>query len=1145
MKCPNCHFENREGANFCNECGYKFELTCPECGATNAVGSKFCDGCGSKLSLPIEQAPKDLSVDEKLAKIQKYLPKGLTEKILSQRDRIEGERKQVTVMFCDMVGFTPLSELLGIEETYSIMDQVYEILIHKVHDYEGTVNEMIGDGIMALFGAPVALEDAPQRAIRSSLAIHREMAKFSEKLKQGKKGIPSLKMRIGIHTGPVVVGTLGNDLRVEFKAVGDTVNLASRMEGFAEPGTTYVSGETFKLTEGLFRVEALGEREVKGKKEPVNVYRVIAPSTRRTRFDVSAERGLTPVVGRERELELLLDGFERSKTGWGQAFSIMAEAGIGKSRLLYEFRKAVAHEDAIFLEGKCLSYSRGVAYHPVIDVLRANFDIQEEDGDSTIREKVKKGLQILAADEAATLPYLLELLSVKDSGIDDTPMSPEAKKARILDALKQIVLKGSQIRPLIMAIEDLHWIDKSSEESLQYLLGNISGAKVLLIFTYRPEFVHTWGGRSYHSQVNLNRLSNRESLSMVTHLLGTQDIEGALEELILKKTEGIPFYIEEFIKSFKDLQVIEKKDDTYRIAKEIQTVSIPAKVQDVIMARVDALSEETKSLIQAGSVVGREFSHDLIERVADLPDQKLLSHLSALKDSELIYERGIYPGSTYIFKHALTQEGVYQSLLKRTRQKYHRNIAQVLEEHFPGMTETHPELLGHHFTEAGLLEHAIPYWKKAGEIAIRRSANIEAVDHLTTALKLLKSLPDTTARDEQELLLHVTLCPAWLAVKGYATAEVGQTYARAYELCQRLGEPPQLVPVLIGLWLFHLLRLELHTAHELGKRLLSSAQRTRDPVTLLSAHYALGNTLSFLEELPAALEHLEQGIAIYDPQTHCSLAFRYGEDPGVACCIFRAWCLWYLGYPEQARQRMHETVTLAQRLSHPHSLAFALCAAAVVHQLRQERHTVQEQAEAAITLSREQGFPFFLALGKILRGWALAEREQAEERITQMRQGLAAYRAIGTRWIQPYFLALLAEAYGNAEQVHEGLHVMTEALDVIGTTREFAWEAELYRIKGELLLNAKGERRNTGWTPEDCFKKALDVARGQQAKSWELRAAMSLSRLWQLQGKFDDARKLLAPVYGWFTEGFETADLKKAKVLLDELSCCSCYLVSV
>lgn len=524
MKCPKCQFENPEGMKFCGECGVKLEKTCPKCNSSNPPGFKFCGECGQNLTLPSEPPPKDLSLDEKINKIQRYLPKGLTEKILGQRDKIEGEHKQVTVMFCDMEGFTPLVERLGPEEAYSIMDQVYEILIHKVHDYEGTVNEMTGDGIMALFGAPIALEDAPQRAIRSAYAIHREMARFSDKLNQEREGIPPLKMRVGIHTGPVVVGTLGNDLRVEFKAVGDTVNLASRVEGLAKSGTTYVTGETFKLTEGLFRFEALGEQKIKGKEVPVNVYRVIAPSTRRTRFDVSAERGLAPFVGRDREIELLLDGFERVKEGRGQAFSIMAEAGIGKSRLLYEFRKAVANEDVTFLEGKCLSYSKSVGYHPVIDVLKSNFDVREEDSDSEIREKVQRGLKILGADEASKLPYLLELFSVKDSGLDKIPMRPEEKKARITEVVKGITVRGSEIRPLIMAIEDLHWVDKSSEECLKSLLDGISGARIFLIFTYRPEFVHTWGGRSFHSQLTLNRLSNRESLTMMANLLDTEDI---------------------------------------------------------------------------------------------------------------------------------------------------------------------------------------------------------------------------------------------------------------------------------------------------------------------------------------------------------------------------------------------------------------------------------------------------------------------------------------------------------------------------------------------------------------------------------------------------------------------------------------------
>ncbi len=729
----------------------------------------------------LEPSPKDLSLDEKLAKIQRYLPKGLTEKILAQRGKIEGERKQVTVLFCDMEGFTALSERLGPEEAYSIMDQVYEILIHKVHDYEGTVNEMTGDGIMALFGAPIALEDAPQRAIRSSLAIHREMARFSDRMKQEGKGIPPLKMRIGIHTGPVVVGTLGNDLRVEFKAVGDTVNLASRMEELAEPGTTYVTEETFKLTEGLFRFEALGEKEVKGREEPVNVYRAIAPSTRRTRFDVSAERGLTPFVGRERELELLLDGLERSKAGRGQAFSIVAEAGVGKSRLLYEFRKAVANEDVTFLEGRCLSYSRGVAYHPVTDILKANFHIQEGDRDLEIREKVKRGLKVLGADEDATLPYLMELLAVPDSGIDKIPMSPEQRKDRIIEALKRIVLKGSEIRPLIMAFEDLHWIDKSSEEPLKYWLDSISGARVLLLFTYRPDFVHTWGGKSYHNQVNLNRFSNRESLVMVSHLLGMQELDKDLEELILEKTEGNPFFIEEFIKSLTDLKIIARKDRKYHLAKDTQDVTIPATIQDVIMARVDSLPEGAKEVLRTGSAIEREFSYELIKRVMGLPEQELLSHLSVLKDSELLYERGIYPQSTCIFKHALTREVVYDSILTRRKKRLHEEIGNAIEEICKDNLDEHYAVLAEQYTRSGNSVKGVDYSIKAGDRAAGVFAWHAARNHYETALRILKE------KDPQQKIEVLKKLAAVTAHDLDADASI--SYAQsAMELYEKLGD---------------------------------------------------------------------------------------------------------------------------------------------------------------------------------------------------------------------------------------------------------------------------------------------------------------------------------------------------------------------
>jgi len=743
MKCPKCQFDNREGAAFCLKCGEKLELKCPQCGKALPPLANFCDGCGHNLTLPSESASKVLSPEEKVEKIQKYLPKGIAEKILAHRDRIEGERKQITVMFCDMEGFTGLSEKIDPEEVYSIMDQVYEILIHKVRDYEGTVNEMTGDGIMALFGAPIALEDASQRAIRSALAIHREISRFNDRMKQEKPGLPQLKMRVGIHTGPVVVGALGNDLRVEFKAVGDTVNLASRMENMADPGTTFVTEDTFNLTEGFFRFEGLGERQIKGKEKPVNIYRVIAPSTRRTRFDVSAERGLTRFVGRERELEIMLDCLERARMGRGQAISIVAEAGIGKSRLLYEFRKAIANEDVTFFEGRCLSYSRNVPFHPIIDLLKSNFNIQEDDTDDTIKEKVKKGLAIVNADEASTLPYLLEVLSVKESGINQIMMSPEARKDRISGALKQIVLKGAALRPLLLAIEDLYWVDNSSVDVLKDLLDDIGGVAVFLIFTYRPTSILTWGAKSYHNQVILNRLSNRESLTMVDSILETNNIHSDLEELILEKTEGVPFYIEEFIRTLKDLKVIEKRDNQYTIVKDVKEISIPSTIHDVIMSRVDALPQGAKEVLQAGSAIEREFSYDMIQKVTELPERELLSSMSVLKDAELLFERGIYPDSSFIFKHALTRDVVYDSLFAKRKKKLHEEIGNTIEELYKENIDEHYGVLAEHFIISQNYEKGAKHFRLAGRKAEKTASLNDAIAYTGQAIGAFEKLPQT------------------------------------------------------------------------------------------------------------------------------------------------------------------------------------------------------------------------------------------------------------------------------------------------------------------------------------------------------------------------------------------------------------------
>jgi class 3 adenylate cyclase/tetratricopeptide (TPR) repeat protein len=861
VKCTKCQFENREGAKFCKNCGDKLNLSCPSCGNPYQSDSIFCDECGYDLIKPSEAPPKNLSFDEKLTKIQKYLPKGLTEKILSQKDRIEGERKQVTVLFCDMEGFTSFSERLGPEEAYTVMDRVYEILIHKVHDYEGTVNEFTGDGIMALFGAPIALEDAPQRAIRSAYAIHREMTKFSEKIKQEKDNIPPIKMRIGIHTGPVVVGTLGNDLRVEFKAVGDTVNLASRIEGLAAPGSTYVSEDTFELTEGLFRYEALGEYAVKGKAESVKAYRVIAPSTSRTRFDVSAERGLTPFVGRERELELLLDGFERSKDGRGQAFSIVAEAGVGKSRFLYEFRKAVANEDVTFQEGKCLSYSRNVTYHPVIDVVKSNFDIMAGDGDDQIRTKLKRGLKILDADEAQTLPYLLELLGVKGSGVDPIALSPEARKDRIIGALNRIAIKASQIRPLIMAIEDLHWIDKSSEDAFNSLLDSIAGARVFLIFTYRPEYLHTCDSKSYHSQINLNRLSNRESLVMVSHLLDAKEVRGDLENLTLEKTEGVPLFIEEFIRSLKDLKIIERKGNRYLFARDFLEMSIPSTIQDVIMARVDAIPEGAKEVLQTGSVIEREFSYELIKQVMDLNEKELLSRLSILKDSELLFERGIYPDNTYIFKHALTREVVHDSLLTQRREQLHEHIGNAIEEIYKESIDEYYGVLAEHYIDSKNYEKGADYSKLAERKAQNAASIKDAVTYSRKRISCLEKLPVDDYVEKKIISARTVLglyyIQLLLPVEAKVAVDPIIDLAIKHNSKRRISQ----INVILGDY-YSIVKEDYPTALEYYGKAIKVGEELNDLITLVLANDKMGACLSANGEFEKNLSCYEKALGI-------------------------------------------------------------------------------------------------------------------------------------------------------------------------------------------------------------------------------------------------------------------------------------------
>ncbi len=738
MKCPKCQFENVESAKFCNTCGNKLEVICPACAKGNPPGSKFCNECGHQLTLPAKPIPKELSFDEKLKKIQKYLPGGLTEKILAQKGKIEGERRQVTVMFCDLKGYTPLTEMLGEEEAYNLMNQVYDILIQKVNSYEGTVNELTGDGIMAVFGAPIALEDAPQRAVRAALEIHQTIKNLSDNCEQI-KGIPPLRMRIGIHTGPVVVGTLGNDLRVEFKAVGDTVNLASRMEGLAEPGTTYTTHETYRIIKEYFEFKKLGEIQVKGKEKAIEAYQVLGLGRAKSRLDAAKVRGLGSFIGRGKELEFLKDRFERAKFGRGQVVGIVGEAGIGKSRLVLEFKSSLAGDDFTFVEGQCNAFQQNTPNHIFREMVRKYFGIQDEEVPAVARKRIRDRIEFSDKALIQGIIFLCEIMSVPSE--DHPPKDLEEKRRLIFDAVKTFFLKESQARPLIIVADNLQWADKASERLLDYLVESIPNSRILILGIYRPGYTPSWSSKSYYSQITLNALSPDESVVLAKSLLHSEDLSESLRRLVLDRAEGNPLYMEELIHWLIEMGAIMKSEKGYAIAESSSTLSVPETIQEVIMARIDRLEQDLKRTMQIAAVIGRDFLFRLLKRISDVGDL-LQTYLMKLQGLEFIYEKNLFPELEYMFRHILIQDVAYHSLLTQTRKEFHEKIGNAMEEMYKDRLYEHCERLAYHYEQSGTLGKAAEYLYMAGKKAAGQLANAEAMTFCGKALKILEQLRD-------------------------------------------------------------------------------------------------------------------------------------------------------------------------------------------------------------------------------------------------------------------------------------------------------------------------------------------------------------------------------------------------------------------
>ncbi|MCY1254236.1 TOMM system kinase/cyclase fusion protein [compost metagenome] len=1132
--CRICGFENAARVSFCEQCGARQTYVCLLCGHELSPTARFCSECGAPVSA--------LRQGSAAAPIH-YTPAHLAERIRAEQVALEargataGERKTITVLFADMASSTALIHDRDPEEAHRLITPVIELMMEAVHSYEGYVAKSLGDGILALFGAPIAHEDHAQRALYAALRMQEAIRLHSNQLRL-EQGI-SLQIRVGIHTGEVVVRSIRmDDLHTDYDPVGHTIHIASRMETMAELSSVLVSESTHKLAEGYFEFKSLGAAQVKGIPKPLAIYELLGLGALRTRLQVAAHRGLARFVGREAELEVLHRGLELSTAGHGQIVAVVGEAGVGKSRLFYEF-KSRSQRGCLVLETFSVSHGKAFSYLPLIELLRNYFQITAQDNERRCHEKVTGKVLTLERGLEDLLPYLLYLLGIREVGSALADMGASLRRERTFEAITRLLVRESLDQPVELLFEDLQWLDSETEAFLAYLIERAANARILLLLNYRAEYQYSLGHQDNYIEVRLDSLGPAEAQGLLSALLGDDSGLGPLRQLILEKTEGNPFFMEEVVQTLVEEKALLGEPGHYRIEQTPVALHIPTTVQGVLAARMDRLPLAEKELLQTLAVIGKEFPLSLVRQVTGQPEDRLYALLAGLQAGEFIHERPAFPDVEYAFKHALTQEVAGNSLLSEQRGALHERTAQAIEALFHRLLKDHCSELAHHYSLSGNIPKAVEYLHCTGRQALERSAHLDAIRHLSEALEQLKHLPESPERARQELSLRVTLGPALIAATGYASPEVEANYTRALTLCEHSGEASQLFQVKLGLRVFFSLRAQHRKAHELGIALHSLAEDAKDPVRLGQAHIALGAASLFLGELREARSHLQQGLAHYEPGQHPAHAALYGQDPGVRGHSFLAWTLWYLGFPVQAAKQAQEALALARKLSHPFSLALGLVFAAEMHQCRHEAQLTREYAEAVITLSTEQGFPFWLPWGTVLRGWALAEQGNFEDGIAQIRQGLTAYQATGAEWGRPYFLALLAQIYEKARRAEAGLDVLAEALTTADITGERYYEAELHRLYGELLLqrsNAQARPSTEHAAAEACFHQAIAIARQQSAKSLELRVALSLARLRQRQGETTLARRTLAEIHGAFTEGFDTRDWQQAKLLLDTIA---------
>jgi class 3 adenylate cyclase/predicted ATPase len=1038
------------------------------------------------------------------------------------------ERRQLTVMFCDLVDSTALVARLDPEDAREVISAYQNTVTLQVARFDGHVAKFMGDGVLVYFGWPRGHEDDPERAVRAGFAIVEAVARLATWANA------PLKARVGIATGIVVVGDLvGEGSEQKQAVVGETPNLAARLQALAEASAVVVAESTQKLLSGLFELADLGAQDLKGFATPIHAWRVVGERKTEGRFEALHGHQITPLIGREHEVGLLLERFERARAGEGQVVLLSGEPGIGKSRL------ALALRERLDLDPRWVLRYQGSPYHgnsslwPIVCQLERAAEIAPDDPSEVKLDKLERLLGLAVADVAGAAPLIAELLSIRSDGrYASLDLTPQQRKSGTFAALLAQLEGLATQDPTLIVLEDAHWLDPTTLEFFGLVIERIQRLPVLLVITFRPEFSPPWTNHPHAMALALGGLARTQAAAVVARVAGGKALPAPVMEQILAKTEGLPLFVEELTKAVLESGLLAVADDHYELAGPLKPFAIPATLRDSLVARLDRPGL-VREVAQIGAVIGREFGHDLLAAVAGIDAARLEDTLSQLIEAELVFRRGVPPEVTYVFKHALVQDAAYGGLLRAQRQELHARVARALETRSPELAETAPELLAHHLTAAGFADQAIAYWQRAGHRAAQRSAHVEAIAHFTQALDLLATLPDDRTRAGRELNLLLDLGPMYIIVHGMATPQVADAYSRARELARQVGAPDQAYVATWGLWLSHQTRGLLSQARSLADEVLGLASAQDDPGLLLQAHHAAWTTLFFQDNIQTCLEHTERGIALYDIDRHGRHALRFGgHDPGSCACSTGALALWLCGYPDKAVEQSNEAIALARRLALPGSIAANINLDAMLHQYRREPDAVAKRLEELAVVCAEHGIRHYEATAAMLRGWVDVMRGRLEQGLAELRRGLAIHdrSPIGLR--KAYYGAMLVEAHIRRGDVDSGLAQIEESLARVRNIGDHHWRPELLRLRGELLSLAASNSREPA---EKAFQEALDCAREQKCRLLELRAAVSLGRSWALRGEPQEAQGLVAPIYAEFTEGLNTSDLKDARMFLAEL----------